>query len=38
MKIGIISEGFDPIHYGHLAYISEARRNCDFLLVGVNSD
>lgn len=38
MKIGIISGGFDPIHSGHIEYIQSARKMCDFLLVGVNSD
>lgn len=38
MKIGIISGGFDPLHSGHVAYIEHAKQQCDFLIVGVNSD
>lgn len=38
MKIGIISGGFDPAHKGHISYIKAAKENCDFLVVGVNSD
>jgi len=38
MKIVLITGGFDPIHAGHLAYIKEAKRLGEILVVGVNSD
>ena len=38
MKIVVITGGFDPIHSGHIAYITAARRLGDQLFVGVNSD
>lgn len=36
--IGFTSGTFDLLHRGHVAYLEEARRLCDVLVVGVNSD
>jgi cytidyltransferase-like protein len=38
MKISVVTGGFDPIHSGHIAYIEEASRLGDLLIVGLNSD
>jgi D-beta-D-heptose 7-phosphate kinase/D-beta-D-heptose 1-phosphate adenosyltransferase len=37
-NIVIVTGGFDPIHSGHIAYIQEARKLGDFLVIGANSD
>ncbi len=37
-KIVLVTGGFDPIHSGHIAYIQEARKLGDILVVGANSD
>ncbi len=37
-KIVIVTGGFDPVHSGHIAYIQEARKLGDILIVGANSD
>ena len=34
----VATGGFDPIHPGHIAYLEEARKLGDVLVVGVNSD
>lgn len=36
--IVLITGGFDPIHSGHIAYLNEARKLGDILVVGANSD
>jgi D-beta-D-heptose 7-phosphate kinase/D-beta-D-heptose 1-phosphate adenosyltransferase len=36
--IVLITGGFDPIHSGHVAYLNEARKLGDILVVGANSD
>jgi cytidyltransferase-like protein len=38
MKIVIVTGGFDPVHSGHVAYLTAARKLGDRLIVGVNSD
>ena len=38
LKIGFTNGCFDILHRGHVTYLSEARRNCDRLIVAVNTD
>ena len=38
MRFGVLTGYFDPIHEGHLAMIADARKYCDHLTIGVNSD
>ena len=37
-NIVIVSGGFDPLHYGHIRYLTAARELGDELIVGLNSD
>lgn len=37
-KIVLVTGGFDPIHSGHIAYLQEAKKLGDKLIVGLNSD
>jgi cytidyltransferase-like protein len=38
MKAVLVTGGFDPLHSGHIAYMKEAKKLGDILIVGVNSD
>jgi D-beta-D-heptose 7-phosphate kinase/D-beta-D-heptose 1-phosphate adenosyltransferase len=38
LKVGFTNGCFDILHPGHIAYLSQARRWCDRLIVGVNTD
>ena len=38
MTVGITFSSFDLFHSGHVAMLKEARQNCDFLIVGVQTD
>ena len=38
MKVVVATGGFDPVHSGHIAFLTEAKALGDLLVVGVNSD
>jgi D-beta-D-heptose 7-phosphate kinase/D-beta-D-heptose 1-phosphate adenosyltransferase len=38
MKIVVCTGGFDPLHTGHIQYLTEAANFGDMLIVGLNSD
>jgi len=38
MKIGFTCSTFDLLHSGHILMLEECRKNCDYLLVGLQSD
>ena len=38
MKIGITFSAFDLLHAGHIAMLREAKNQCDYLIVGLQSD
>lgn len=37
-KVGITTGCYDLIHYYHVAFLEKCRRQCDILIVGVDSD
>jgi len=36
--LGVVSGYFNPLHYGHVEYINEAKKNCKHLIAIINSD
>jgi len=37
-KIGITFSSFDLLHAGHIKMLEEAKRHCDYLIVGLQTD
>ncbi|KIO54565.1 adenylyltransferase/cytidyltransferase family protein [Flavobacterium hibernum] len=38
MKTGITFSAFDLLHAGHIKMLEEAKSNCDYLIVGLQTD
>lgn len=38
MKIGLCNGCFDLLHEGHVYFLKEARKHCDYLIVALNTD
>ena len=38
MKIGFTCSAFDLFHAGHIMMLKEAKANCDYLIVGLQTD
>ena len=38
MKVGITFSAFDLLHAGHIGMLREAAENCDYLIVGLQTD
>ena len=38
MKVGITFSTFDLFHAGHVKMLEEAKRQCDYLIVGLQLD
>lgn len=38
MKTGITFSAFDLLHAGHIKMLEEAKRHCDYLIVGLQTD
>lgn len=37
-KIGLVQGSWDMLHLGHICYLQEARKTCDFLIVAMDDD
>jgi glycerol-3-phosphate cytidylyltransferase len=37
-KVGIVFSSFDLLHAGHIAMLSEAKNQCDYLIAGLQTD
>jgi len=38
MRVGIVFSAFDLLHAGHIGMLREASANCDYLIVGLQTD
>ena len=38
MRVGITFSAFDLLHAGHIGMLREAKANCDYLIVGLQTD